>query len=169
MTTPLVFLDTETTGLDPALHEVWEVAVAWDDELILSYILPHSLRTADVKALELNRYWERFPSGAESDGDGTDPALRAALAGVTIVGANPAFDAAFLRARWGAAPWHHRLIDVESMAFAVLGYVRPKGLRDLATDLRQRGHDIPEPDHTAAGDVATTRAAFHALRTEAIQ
>lgn len=39
----------------------------------------------------------------------------------------------------------------------------------LAADLRERGHDIPEPDHTAAGDVATTRAVFDALRAEAEQ
>lgn len=166
--TALVFLDTETTGLDPALHEVWEIAYAVETGAISSAFLPHSLRTADPEALALNRYWHRIATGPVGADPGNDPFLRKIFTGATIVGANPAFDAAFLRARWGVAPWHHRLIDVESMALTVLGYDRPKGLRDLSADLRDRGYDIPEPDHTAAGDVATTRAAYNALRQEAV-
>lgn len=40
---PLVFLDTETTGLDPARHEVWEIAYAVGKHDILSAIVPHQL------------------------------------------------------------------------------------------------------------------------------
>lgn len=161
----LVFLDTETTGLDPALHEVWEIAFAINDRSIASGVIPHGLHTADPDALAMNGYTVRGLGVAPDPW--LDIELKHLLAGNTIVGANPAFDTAFLRARWGVAPWHHRLIDVESMAFAVLGYVRPKGLHALAADLRDRGHDIPAPDHTAAGDVATTRAVYEALRSEA--
>lgn len=163
----LVFLDTETTGLDPALHEVWEIAWAVDGGLIQTRLLPHSLDTADPKALDLNGYWDRgydVPTSPAADVD-----LKAILTGATIVGSNPAFDTAFLRARWGVAPWHHRLLAVESMAFAVLRYDVPKGLAGVAADLRELGHDIPEPDHTAAGDVATLRAVFRALRQVADQ
>lgn len=162
----LVFLDTETTGLDPALHEVWEVAVAVDDGPIVQvYQLPHSLRTADPRALALNGYWNRAEAVRATDA--YDLELRELLTGATIVGSNPAFDTAFLRARWGVAPWHHRLLAVESMAFAVLRYEVPKGLAGVASDLRDIGHEIPEPDHTAAGDVLTLRAVFRALRSEA--
>lgn len=164
MSTDLVFLDTETTGLDPALHEVWEIAVAVNDGPVSSYRLPHSIATADPKALELNGYWGRANRPGATDA--YDLELRAMLSGATVVGANPAFDTAFLRARWGASPWHHRLIDVESMALTVLGYERPKGLHALAEDLRDRGHNIPAPDHSAAADVATTRAVYEALRSE---
>ena len=168
--TQLVFLDIETTGLDPALHEVWEVAAASGDGHINNYFVPHTLRTADVTALEMNGYHKRAPQHAvwaRGFGSHADLELRKVLTGATIVGANPAFDTSFLRSRWGAAPWHHRLIDVESMALVVLDYERPKGLLGLSADLRDRGHDIPEPDHTAAGDVATTRAVYNALRSEA--
>ncbi len=164
MTTALVFLDTETTGLDPVLHEVWEIAWAINGGSTTSRVVPHSIATADPKALEMNGYVGR---GLGVPGDPwADIELRSDLARATIVGANPAFDTAFLRARWGVAPWHHRLIDVESMALGILGYERPKGLHALAADLRDRGHEIPEPDHTAAADVATTRAVYGALRKE---
>lgn len=163
----LVFLDTETTGLDPERHEVWEIAWAISDGPVLSSILPHSLATADPEALALNRYWERFPGGVVAEDPGLDPFLRKQFTGATIVGSNPAFDTAFLRARWGVAPWHHRLIAVESMAFGIFGYDRPKGLAAVAADLRERAHEIPEPDHTAAGDVSALRAVYTALRDEA--
>lgn len=80
------------------------------------------------------------------------------------MGANPAFDAAFLTARWGTAPWHLRLLDVEAYAMGALGYDRPRGLATITQDLRARGFEIPVPDHSAAADVAATRAAFYALR-----
>lgn len=163
MSSPLVFLDCETTGLE-FHHDIWEVAAAVDDGPIQSFVVPHSLLTADPKALELNGYWDR---GADAEvSDVADQALREVLTGATIVGANPAFDAVRLQLRWKAQPWHHRLIDVEAMAVGILGYDRPKGLAALAEDLASYGHDIPEPDHTAGGDVATTRAVYAALRAE---
>jgi DNA polymerase-3 subunit epsilon len=162
VTTQLVYLDTETTGLDPARHEVWEVAWAVDDGDIVNRFLPHTLRTADAQALELNGYYRRSPLG--EPWSGTDIELRQVLTGATVVGSNPAFDTAFLRARWGVAPWHHRTIAVESVALGIYGWDRPKGLKDVTAALRADGFDIPEPDHTAAGDVATLRAAYEALR-----
>lgn len=80
------------------------------------------------------------------------------------MGANPAFDAAFLTARWGTAPWHFRLLDVEAYAMGALGYDRPRGLTTICDDLRAHGFDIPVPGHSAAADVAATRAAFRALQ-----
>lgn len=165
MTGPLIFLDTETTGLDPDLHEVWEVAFALERGRITTFLLPHDLATADPDALRLNGYWDRFDQAS------VDPAadlqLKRILAGATIVGANAPFDAAFLRARWGAAPWHYRLVEVESMALGLLGYDRPKGLNHIADDLRDAGYSVPVPDHTAAGDVATLRAVYESLRVHA--
>jgi len=161
----LVYLDTETTGLDPERHHVWEIAWALDDGPILSTLVPHTLAGADPKALELNGYYERITETHEfrkvvtAEGD-----LRNILEGATVVGSNPAFDTAFLRHRWGVAPWHHRLLDVAAYGMGVLNRNRPEGLASVAGYLRQEGHDIPEPDHTAAGDVACLRATFKALQ-----
>jgi DNA polymerase-3 subunit epsilon len=159
----LVFLDTETTGLDPDRHEVWEIAYAVDDEPILSAVVPHSFANPDPKALAMNGYLDRAldvrPSRLFEE------SVKADLDGATLIGANPAFDAAFLRARWGVTPWHHRLWDVEAYAAGVLGWDKLRGLAGIAEALREMGHEIPEPDHTAAADVATLRAAFRALQS----
>lgn len=158
---PLVFLDLETTGLDPETHEVWEAAWAVDDGPIQTVQLPHSLATADPEALTANRYWERVGHPNPH----RDILLRGVLQDVTIVGANPAFDAAFLRARWKSAPWHYRLLDVQAYAMPLLGHERPKGLFDICAELKEKGFDIPMPDHTAAQDVEALRACFKALRS----
>jgi DNA polymerase III alpha subunit (gram-positive type) len=159
----LVYLDTETTGLDPELHEVWEIAWAVNDDPVQSTFVPHSLATADPKALELNGYWDRADSHYPDHKRLVDLEIRKLLTGNTLVGANPAFDAAFLRKRWGVAPWHYRMIDVESMALGILGYDRPKGLAELAEDLVQLDYDISLPDHTAETDVIVLRDCYRAL------
>lgn len=162
----LIFLDTETTGLDPELHDVWELAYAKNGGPINTYILPHSLKTADPRALAMNGYFKRYPLGARADGPMGDIYLKEIVAGNTLVCANPTFDRMMLRKRWGLEPWHYRSIDVESMALVVFDWGRPRGLNDIAAELRSRKHDVPEPDHTAAKDVEVLRACYHALRNE---
>lgn len=159
---PLVFLDIETTGLDPARHEVWEIAYAVDDAPIRSAFVTHDVRTADGAAMKLNGYLDRMPSGMydwEEMGVKFELQLKAGLTGGTIVGANPAFDTKFLRARWGFEPWLYRLIDIESYAMPHLKLDRPRGLAHIAERL-----GVQAPDHTAAGDVHTLRECWRKLR-----
>lgn len=157
----LLFLDLETTGLDPTRHHVWEAAWAVNDEPINATFVGHSLVGADEKALEIGGYWDRF-DGTLVDVD-QELALRRVLEGATIVGANPAFDAGFLNARWGQSPWHYRLLDIETYAMPALGADRPVGLAKIHDHLTGRGFDIPNPDHTAGGDVDCLRACHQAL------
>jgi len=165
----LAFLDTETTGLSLDLHDVWEVAFAIGYGEIQSVVVPHSLKTADPKALELNGYADRFPQGARATSPAVDVWLREQLTGKTLVGANVAFDAYRLERRWGAAPWHYRMVDVESMAVVAFDLDKPLGLKGITDRLREDGWTIPEPDHTAAGDVATLRATYVALRSVRVE
>lgn len=158
----LVFLDTETTGLDPALHQVWEIAYAVDDGPILSAIVRHDLRYATGEALEIGGHNTRCLADHQDSADwavGWIATLLGSLDGATLVGANPAFDAAMLRARWGHAPWHYRLLDIEAYAMGVLGWEEPRGLAAIAEHL-----GIQPGDHTAAGDVRCLRDCFRALR-----
>lgn len=151
----LVFLDCETTGLDPERHEIWEIAWAVDDGPIRQHFALHSLIGSDPKALEIGRYNRRWTGHYFP---GLDDTLQRVLYGATVVGSNPAFDTAMLRARWGYAPWHHRLLDVATYAMPAMGVDRPQGLAAVADFL-----GIDAPDHTAAGDVRTLRACWSAL------
>lgn len=161
--TTLCFIDTETTGLDARIHQPYEVCYWLEDDDPRTLHLPHSLDFADGMALKVGAYFERGFSPFPDRGK-TAAELAYALTGVMLVGSNPAFDAAMLTRFVGAPVWHHRMIDVASAGMWVFDWDRPKGLADVASACRDRGHDIPEPDHTAEGDVRTTRAVYEALR-----
>jgi DNA polymerase-3 subunit epsilon len=164
----LVYLDIETTGLDPLLHDVVDIAWAVEDGDIKSFVPEHNLAGADPAALRINRYFDRgleiHRRGGELACVALELDLLRALDGSTVVGSNPAFDTAFLRRKLGVAMWHHRLIDVSNVAMMVFNWTRPSGLADVVEELRALGYTIPAPDHTAAGDVESTRAVYLALR-----
>jgi DNA polymerase III epsilon subunit-like protein len=139
-TRPIVFIDTETTGLDPRHHDAWEVAVILrrpgfiDTEHLFQ--IRTSLATADPKALQINRHAERFlvPDGefavrlptATAPGPATLTEadlmhdLMALLDGATLVGSNPAFDDRFLTKLFNEAGlptrWHYRTVDIATLA-----------------------------------------------------
>lgn len=163
----IVYIDTETTGLDHTKHEVWEIAYAIDDGPIAWCRVSHHGLTADDDALTIGNYSERrgfdVDRGLASE---FEQDLIDILDGRTFCAANPTFDISFLRARWGIAPWKYRLFDIEAYAMGALGYEIPQGLMTIAADLTDKGCDIPTPDHTAAGDVATLRACHLALKKE---
>jgi oligoribonuclease (3'-5' exoribonuclease) len=167
-----VFIDTETTGLNPAKHQVWEAAYAvGEDGPVLHSLLTHDAGTADPAAMHMNNYLDRAAvlntQEALVNALRFEGAFKAALQGATLVGANPAFDAAFLNARWGESPWHYRLLDVEAYAMPILGYDSPRGLAAIYTDLTNLGHEIYTPDHTARADVLCVRDCFRILRNMA--
>lgn len=167
----LCFLDTETTGLDLNQHEVWEIGYAFDDEPVHSAVVPHTLANADPEALTVNGYVER--GGEAGRRLTTVPEFEEELLArlfeerPTIVGANPEFDKYRLARRWGIVrpePWHYRSIDLESYAMPFLDLGLPAGLFTIAERLRDYEAMIPEPDHTAAGDVLSLRACFRTLQ-----
>jgi hypothetical protein len=51
----VVFVDLETTGLDPARHELWDVGIVTDDDQEIEFHVRPSLTTADPGALRLTR------------------------------------------------------------------------------------------------------------------
>lgn len=65
--TRLCFVDTETTGLDPARHEVYEIAAIYRPENTANadeehrWWLPVDLSKAEPTALRLGHYYERHP------------------------------------------------------------------------------------------------------------
>lgn len=191
--TALAFLDTETTGLDPTRHEVWEIAVIRRErdgsETDSLWQLRVPLETADPEALKISRYHERFAVRDTWDAaaiiDSTSgrvlnlslPELlfdvQDALADAVVVGSNPGFDLAFLTAllkRHGRRlPWHYRPADVATLA---AGWLHGAGFGHIATvpyssrDLsRAVGVEPPSDDtaHTALGDARWARDVYDAI------
>lgn len=151
--TDLVFLDTETTGLDAARHDVWEIAALHGR--VESVFRPRpDLSTADPTSLRMTRFYERTGQGKvtskwqwEAPGD-VAHRLAPILAGRHVVAAVPSFDAAFLdrflRAHGQAPAWHYHLIDVEGMA---VGWLRGRYSRFDA------GGNVAGPPVEAEGEV----------------
>jgi hypothetical protein len=154
----IIFVDTETTALD---GQVWEIAWAIDDPetVPVAFQVEHDLEGASVEALKIGRYHKRHSAAGWAPGAFDEVDLQHALKGVTLAGANPAFDAMHLRKRWGVEPWHYRLLDVCAYSMGALGLDYVPGLYEAAERL-----DVELPDHTAAADVVAARAVYHAAK-----
>ena len=139
MTAPVVWVDCETTGLDPYFHEIWEVGLIDGDGQERHWFLPVDLARADAVALDVGRFHERHPDGHNFDCDRevetrghasiASPAVFAKVfAGLTwhkhLVGAVVSFDEErlrrLLRRNHQAPGWHYHIIDVEALAAGYL-------------------------------------------------
>lgn len=152
----LVFLDTETTGLEDH-HQVWEIAYAGIGDEPTSFFVPHTRVGASKEAMLMNHYYDRDAFNTDLwDADAEREFFNHLDTNVTIIGANPSFDREMLRRRWGTFPAHHRLLDIESWATAQIdNTLAPMGMSALYKWFADHVGDIPEPDHTAGGDVRT--------------
>lgn len=187
---PLVFVDTETTGLGPH-RQAWEVAAIRRDvdgtETSLEFFMPVDASKAEPGALNVGGYYSRHPDGIAvatraPQTVGPVPAppvhrpaavpmhraaekIAAFTAGATLIGANPAFDAQVLerivRSAHLEPRWHFRLIDVEVMAMQELGLPDVPGLAKACGAL-----GIPfdrQLAHAAMYDTRAARALFDLL------
>ena len=125
------FLDCETTGLDPMLHDPWEIAVILrydgQDEEHVFRILPDNFASADPEALRINRYFERTadPAWVWDDRETVARRLCDLLDGAVLIGSNVAFDAEMLANLLGRyfaqpRPWHYRTLDIVTLAVGSL-------------------------------------------------
>lgn len=181
MTDNVVFVDIETTGLNPWVHEPWEIALIVDD-IEHVWQVPVNLGKADPQALRVSRFYERRLSILER------PEIVAwDVARLTaerhLVGVNPAFDAAFLgrflHANGCSEAWHYHLVDVLPFAAGWLyGYREGSadakgkdGIVDEAAELPWSSTELSlaigvDPDnfgrHTALGDARWAQAMYKA-------
>jgi DNA polymerase III epsilon subunit-like protein len=187
----LIFVDTETTGLDVRRHHVWEIAVilrepdAKDVETV--WQVRPDLTEAEPKALEIGRYHERFvvPDGWDAacivDGKPTFRLtlpeflydLQDTLSGGVLIGSNPAFDDRFLTAllqdHGRRIPWHYRPDDVVAMAAGWLyahGETAALGRPWRSWEISE-AVGVPRPSgdvaHTALGDCRWARDLYDAV------
>jgi DNA polymerase III epsilon subunit-like protein len=180
----VVFVDTETTGLDPSRHEVFEIALLDEEGQVMEIWLPVNLAVADPTALRMTHYFQRHPwtmtmtdIGANcfyrEEGKWKRGSFREALEQIAkataekhLVAAVPSFDAAFIEAllrRNGLAPaWHYHLVDVEALVAGKLGIKPPWDSEELAAAV---GVTAPEgaERHTALADARWAKAMYEAV------
>lgn len=169
----LAFVDTETTGLDPDRHEIWEVGLIVD-ETELRWFLPVNLGTADPFALKIGGYHERHPYELDdeiiTDSDFvTRHQFAADFAKLTrgrhLVGAVVSFDEERLRRllqAHGACPeWHYHLVDVEALAAGLTQEPPPWDSAELSRFVGVDPDDFEK--HTAIGDARWAKAIYEAV------
>lgn len=136
MSTPIVAIDTETTGLDRRTREIWEIGMvgrdAWGRRWSWAATIEDVwISNADSEALEIGRFYERHPKFGGRTNNLVIPERSAAsevavmIEGAHLIGAVPSFedtglfkllDRYNLIPSTGRTPWHYHLIDVEALA-----------------------------------------------------
>lgn len=130
MNAPIVFMDTETTGLELDDH-IWEFAAIRRDpdgsESELHLFVQHDqAKCAHLPTAFLQDHVKRWPGNEYAVDPGNAAAMMWAITnGAHIVGAVPNFDteriARLLGNIAGIPPkWHYHLIDVENLAVGYL-------------------------------------------------
>lgn len=177
-TTPIVFLDTETLGLeldDP----IWELALIRREpdgnEVEHHFFIQH---TRDVPAslpeAFATDYETRYDPDAAWDRNELRPVLRHLLRDRPhVVGAVPNFDTERITHQLGVGGWHYHLIDVENLA---VGYLT--GQRETLPTLPWNSDELSHrlginPNgfvrHTALDDARWARAIWDRITTPTIQ
>ena len=170
----ILYLDTETTGLDPRIHVPWEVAIIEEDgtEQVWRWRpAPWDLHYADPDALDMNGFHDRAPDTYDADIEwAAAEAIVAMTEGNIIAGSKPSFDTEMLTPwlrRCGVEPaWHHRPVCVATMAHGWLHAYDQAAGEHIDLPLPWKSDDLSRtcginPDdydrHTALGDARWVR------------
>lgn len=159
MSRELIFVDTETTGLNPEKDAL--VELTWAREVGPTHTLWFGVEEVPDFIDNLIKFTERGISGRQSTVDEFN-AFFEASEGATMVAANPAFDKGFIDSN---LPWrfHYRMLDIETFAMAKLSLVEVPSMKEVYQLLKDMGFRMTEPDHTSRNDVLAMRDAFRAL------
>ena len=169
------FIDTETTGLDPNVHEILEIAVVtetvdpedpsrptvpvtWSRK-----ILPQHIQTASPQALAINGYDpERWKDAVPFKDIAEELADR--LRDGVCVGHNVSFDLGFLSSAFKSAGFNinlgHRHVDTLTLAYTRWGLEGEIDSLSLDTLRKHLGIEI-DHHHTASKDAWDCREVFH--------
>jgi DNA polymerase III subunit epsilon len=176
----LLFIDTETGGLDPGKHSLLSLAmVIWEDREILDSIeilINDGVLSVTEEALSVNKIdIEKHKQTAVSSSQAMDEVLSfirkyfPQQRKITLAGHNVHFDAAFLRSFFSANNkdfsefFSHRIIDTSSILYYLYlaGHIKQKA---ISSDDAFALFDIKvEGRHTALGDAMATAKLFTKL------
>jgi hypothetical protein len=147
MPAPIVFIDTETFGLDPDRHPIWECAIILPsgEEIVWHITWGATVENqADPIAIKMTGYWSRLAGPAATFVVEPHKFISQFFLAMNrleeeygekphLAGAVVSFDEERLRrmrlkqfgppAEGHAWPWHYHLIDVEALA---IGYLAGK-------------------------------------------
>lgn len=182
----LIFLDTETTGLDPEMHEVWEVGAivreyddygtSIDDEELHWFLPLFNFQYADPFALDIGKFWDRYrwpDPQAYSDTYMSEwcRMFMQLTKGAYIVGAVPNFDIERLDRlckRYGYRLFnHYHLVDVEAMCAGYLREAPPWKSEDIFGKLGMDMESREAEKHTALGDARVVRDVYDLVMLDA--
>lgn len=172
---PLVFVDLETTGLNPLEHEIVEVACLVADgqtfEIQKKYIdkvKPEHIETASPEALKIIGYSESRWKDARPAREVLEKVGKLAPGGM-ITGWNVSFDWWFLQLAFKkhgiSCPFDYHAIDVMSIAYAKLWKkveISQLGLRKIAPHF---GIKLGK-EHGALEDITATYKIFKKIMQE---
>ena len=169
--TKVAFVDSETLGLNPERHPIWELAIILPDsgEEHVWQVRPTAMELddADPIAVKISGFEDRYVDATALRKGETVARFVELLTGRYIVGAVPSFDEERLRCMYLCTrempdrfPWHYRLVDVESGMLAKLGVGPGQEPGALAALL---GVTVHPDKHSALGDARWVRDVFEAL------
>ncbi len=160
----IVFIDTETTGLNSSIHEIIEIAIIGKNTNYNQKIKPNHLEHAHPRALEINGYTARKWKHAISSKDAAMDIAKM-IEGKTIVGHNIKFDMSFideLLHQHGIYVFYdRRLIDTMTLAHE---HLKPCGIKSISMDSIRSFFGWPHTDaHTALKDAEDCRRLYYKL------
>lgn len=179
----LVFLDLETTGLDPRKHEILEVGLIKRTDakpgadLSVHFSLPIDEQLASEKALEVNRYDERRDElkVIEVAEPFAARILYGNLRDAIVIGNNVQFDLRFIEQflidnpfevtgigyDYTPTPWNYHPVDLKAFVAGRLGMGPPPwSTKDIAD---QAQVPLTKDAHSAWADAAWNRDVYDAV------
>lgn len=184
LTTPqrIVFVDTETTDIEPDRAVPWEIALVIRDPGMLDVEEVHLIHIdalrADPDALTVGRYYDRHPCAAAPINGHVCPlppryvtlaGVAEATAGAVMVGNNVSYDLTVLGRHLDrpAAAWHYQPIDIKPLA---AGWLAARGVswEGVYPSTSQIADilGVPRPEdtrHTALGDARWVRDVYDTI------
>lgn len=169
-----VWIDTETTGLDPKIHELLEVAVIIEAvspdgsgveiERWATKVAPEHIESASAKALEVNGYTPEAWAGAPAFAEIASRLAAYLASGAVIAGHNVKFDVGFIEAAFAAVgvgvriPYH----QLDTVTLAYVAWNATGAGPGLSLDkLRAHLGIATEGAHSALKDAADCRFVYY--------
>jgi len=170
-----LWVDTETTGLNPSEHEVIEVAIVTETvhadgsgSIVGGWsakIAPERIEAADARALEVNGYTPEKWKDARPFNEIADELAKLLASGSIICGHNVGFDVGFIEAaftrigRKVRIPYHR--LDTVTMAYAAWNATGTGP--GLSLDKLRKHLAMPtEGSHSALKDAEDARLVYYA-------